>query len=439
MMFDLVPVIFYSVISNMYLLVTYVINLMYLSTKFFSQSENENHIVCESSGNRIICESSDNRKICESSGRQTCIHDLPKDLFIEVLLRLPVKSLLRFKVVCKAWRSCISNPKFVKRHVASTTKNPNNDFFILHSRDGDQLLAINVNFPHRTISLKIPMPASDYFDCFDIIGSCNGLLCVALKCNGNELPTKLYLWNPANGKLKQISKYSIKFKPNSDDYRVSVGFGYDYTSGDYKVVRIVTYQRYFEFGVRVVIDNSIKHRVEVYSLNKDSWKEIKVDSKFRSPYWLVGGNCPIIVNGSPYWLVGRDSGSSWDLLSFNMQSEEFSTILLPGGLSSSIIEIIEFKDSVAIIESRLTVRTDIWTLDADRCFNKTIAINRLLIRSIVGCLKTGEFVGISSSNELVLYDSVNDAVIIPSQRRMDANRYYNFRSYNYSESLVNLI
>lgn len=34
---------------------------------------------------------------------------LPQDLVIQILLRLPVKSLVRFKSVCKSWLSFISD------------------------------------------------------------------------------------------------------------------------------------------------------------------------------------------------------------------------------------------------------------------------------------------------------------------------------------------
>ncbi|XP_057459207.1 F-box protein CPR1-like [Lotus japonicus] len=39
-------------------------------------------------------------------------YTLPEDLMVEIMLRLPVRSLLRFKCVCKLWLSLISNPEF---------------------------------------------------------------------------------------------------------------------------------------------------------------------------------------------------------------------------------------------------------------------------------------------------------------------------------------
>lgn len=41
---------------------------------------------------------------------------LPHDLVVDILLSLPVRSLVRFKCVCTSWRSLISNPQFAKSH-----------------------------------------------------------------------------------------------------------------------------------------------------------------------------------------------------------------------------------------------------------------------------------------------------------------------------------
>ncbi|KEH18960.1 F-box protein interaction domain protein [Medicago truncatula] len=42
---------------------------------------------------------------------------LPSELIIQILLRLPVKSLLCFKCICKSWLSLISDPHFANSHV----------------------------------------------------------------------------------------------------------------------------------------------------------------------------------------------------------------------------------------------------------------------------------------------------------------------------------
>ncbi|KAG6431360.1 hypothetical protein SASPL_109439 [Salvia splendens] len=53
------------------------------------------------------------------------IPKLPNDVIIEILTRLPVKPLLKFKCVCKSWRALISSTQFVAAHLEFTKSAPN--------------------------------------------------------------------------------------------------------------------------------------------------------------------------------------------------------------------------------------------------------------------------------------------------------------------------
>lgn len=166
----------------------------------------------------------------------------------------------------------------------------------------------------------------------------------------------------------------------------------------------------------------------MYSLIKNSWKEIEVNLKFGTP---VESYSPVFVKGSIYWTVRKRT-----LLSFNVQSEDFCTISLPPDTACDSCQetrcddLFEFKGSVAFIHDCQII--NIWTLDDHGCWIKKLAINSETIRVIVGCLKTGEILGCNFRNKLVLYDSVNE-VAKSIQRNMHTHR-----TYNYSESLVDL-
>ena len=48
---------------------------------------------------------------------------LPYEIVVDVLSRLPVKSLMRFQCVCKSFKSLITDPSFAKKHLhASATR-----------------------------------------------------------------------------------------------------------------------------------------------------------------------------------------------------------------------------------------------------------------------------------------------------------------------------
>ncbi|KAK1401165.1 F-box domain-containing protein [Heracleum sosnowskyi] len=351
--------------------------------------------------------------------------NLPEHVFVEnILFLLPVKSLVCMRSVCKSWRSRILNPDFIELHMAKTMADPYSDNLIAHDRWGhdNQLSVVNTNFLDKGVSC-LDFPSNLPKPCY-VVGSCNGLLCVACE-QSRQILKELYIWNPATREVKHVHEHTyINIYKMSNINQGSLGFCFDISSSDYKVVRIVTEHRFAP----------VMSRVEVYSLIKNYWKEIKVDD------FEVESNCPAIVKGSIYWIVkhGLVYRRPSALLSFDVKSENFCTISLPDSIMShkysSDIELLEFKESVALILGNSTNEDiTIWTLDDDSCWimKFTIALRPSPIRKIVGCLKTGEFVG-KDCDELLVYNPVNN-VVKQTQLKMVTPRIY-----SYSESLVNL-
>ncbi|PQQ07855.1 hypothetical protein Pyn_38937 [Prunus yedoensis var. nudiflora] len=54
--------------------------------------------------------------ICTSSYRRPCLPELPFEVIIEILSRLPVESVLRFKCVCRQWCSTFQEEDFIAKH-----------------------------------------------------------------------------------------------------------------------------------------------------------------------------------------------------------------------------------------------------------------------------------------------------------------------------------
>ncbi|KAL8091247.1 hypothetical protein AgCh_040376 [Apium graveolens] len=283
-----------------------------------------------------------------------------------------------------------------------TSTNPENHSFIAHNNSQHTLCLINKNFLDIANDFKLPLKLNKprAYDGLNIVGSCNGLICLSYKRQRQRLKRRLYLWNPATRQLKDINDYThIINKYNYYYHGVSIGFGFDLSSSDYK-------------------------------------KEIKVDLKFRVHKYESYDLHPATVKGSPYWIIEQNPvDQQLAMISFNMQSEKFSTISLPDGMChrySSIVNIIEFKESVAVAVAARSLDEDIniWTLDDDNGWIKKFTIPNPKFR-ISACLKNGDFVG-DIFYRLVVYDSVNE-VVTPTQLLVVRPTIY-----NYSESLVNL-
>lgn len=164
---------------------------------------------------------------------------LPEDMVVnEILPKLPVQSLLRFKRVSKKWFDLIANDsRFVSAHLR-------------HHSNATQLSIILARYSssrrsryrtYRTRSLLLVdepnVVESDMSyiptrpDCTGehrIVGSSNGLVCVV-----NFYDT--ILWNPATREWRNVPE--APFPPFVTE--VGWGFGFDQKSKNYKVIRIL--------------------------------------------------------------------------------------------------------------------------------------------------------------------------------------------------------
>ncbi|KAG5586726.1 hypothetical protein H5410_047160 [Solanum commersonii] len=131
---------------------------------------------------------------------------LPTKLVIEILSRLPMKSLLKYRSVSKSWISIISSPKFIKTHLRVSVDNKE----CTHHRLLMKLDRANSNLKDCSFSsllynesvietndLNCPMENSGVS--FYIVGSINGLICLA------DGTGDLFLWNPTIKKYKKLS------------------------------------------------------------------------------------------------------------------------------------------------------------------------------------------------------------------------------------------
>ncbi|XVF57104.1 hypothetical protein PTKIN_Ptkin06aG0176900 [Pterospermum kingtungense] len=152
--------------------------------------------------------------------KQKRMVNLPEDLVLaEIMTRLPPKSILRFRCLSKSWKVSLSSSDFITMHLNRVQQCKYDDMqhLILRSTD-DSLQSINYEADPKTAShLDFPSKYShhNYFPNLGVLGSCNGLLCVALSRK------TLILWNPSIKEFKELPLSS----PLDDENRDRVGFG----------------------------------------------------------------------------------------------------------------------------------------------------------------------------------------------------------------------
>uniref|UniRef100_A0A2N9IPB9 F-box domain-containing protein n=1 Tax=Fagus sylvatica TaxID=28930 RepID=A0A2N9IPB9_FAGSY len=218
---------------------------------------------------------SDNAKVsCDS---------LPVEIVTQILLRLPIKSIIISTSVCKTWKSIIQNPTFISTHLHHSINNNNN---------------------HNLLLFRL--------------------------CEDEADITEIYaLHNDDDNDFTEHTRKFLKLPyPNvtftHGEFDASIGFGFDPKTNDYKVVRVLCLE---------IDPNILKDRpaVEVFTLSSGEWRMV---TAALPPICVVNRfETQVFVNGAIHWLAFKRSGGGIKLdhfvLVFNLGDEVFHEILLP--------------------------------------------------------------------------------------------------------------
>ncbi|XP_061352046.1 F-box/kelch-repeat protein At3g23880-like [Gastrolobium bilobum] len=331
------------------------------------------------------------------------------DVIHEILLRLPVKSLVRFKCVCKSWHSLISDSHFAKSHyelsAAPTHKllqitcvgYKARSFDVDASLQDDSFVVSLVPpLPKLVKSLVPPLPKLvEYYAL--IWGSCRGFVLIENELASMERPhlteeyQNLYIWNPSTGFHRDMSYSEMGQECQNAESaeRLLIGFGYDPSADDYLVVML--WPKY---------DSHIETRLVLFSLRTNSLKEMQGPY---IPYYHID-NPSFFCNDAIHWLAYDENFLATVILAFDLIKKNFYEISLPDGE--------EYK-----VQSS-------WTM---------LEIPRYL--SVVCMAKGGELVALSFDAEFMKF---NDKGELLARCEYDSDGQSRFKVAAYTESLLSL-
>ncbi|XP_059632831.1 F-box/kelch-repeat protein At3g23880-like [Cornus florida] len=230
---------------------------------------------------------------------------LPHDIIYDILLLQPINSVGRFRCVCREWNNLLTRSDFIKKHVLKASGKHR---LIVSSLEYH--VSRDLEAPYNIVMTKLEFPWKEHVH--EIMGSCNGLLCVFVDHN------YLFLWNPTTRVYKQLPPPpSWLEKPIY--HPLFYGFGYNISIDgcyNYKVV-------IGGHGIKSSI-------VEVYCQKTSSWRRIQ-DFPCLNTLQARG----TFVNGFLHWLgfVGRGNGYSnnycHNIVFLDLAKEEFGEVLVP--------------------------------------------------------------------------------------------------------------
>ncbi|EOY23537.1 F-box domain - like 10 [Theobroma cacao] len=262
---------------------------------------------------------------------------LPQNTITDILSRLPVKSLTRFKLVSKNWAHLTSTPAFIAAHLRRSSSDPSLLIRRYRIHNGSEFgfwLITNPTRKFRSQLLDFPSDES-LLRLPKIVGSVDGLVCLDVSpCYASDF----VLWNPGTKQFKHLPFPLITSSKSNPIWLVFLGFGFDSFNNDYKLVRIVSFKRN---------DASPFLRVEVYSWREGVWKEI--EESFDSTL-LCGVPEGVVVDGSLNWLaIGlQDFADRKFVISFDMGREVFKRIALPAVTRFGNVKVMSYMGLLAI-------------------------------------------------------------------------------------------
>ncbi|KAI3894935.1 hypothetical protein MKX03_022873 [Papaver bracteatum] len=308
---------------------------------------------------------------CSSSGVVMGIELLVS----EILSRLPAKSLMRFKCVCKQWQSLIQRDRsFIDLHLTRSKTSCNFavggiSLFIKwptwHSFDFSSVELILSQGRVETVRREVPGPRTSYGT--HIFGAVNGLIAFV-----KRQMRSVCIFNPSTGQSTPWIQSMIRQQHESlyekiqviDEYGHCVTrqiqyvnsnwyyFGYDPVTMEHKVVCIwkkMIYKRHGEFLRFENICEVMTVDGRQHNKNNLSWR--RIDNEFVIPPTISPSDfsCSLYINGSIYWLC---TGEEPLVVEFNVGSEKFRVISIP----NYIIKEIRYCDCKLIqIDGRLAV------------------------------------------------------------------------------------
>ena len=132
------------------------------------------------------------------------------------------------------------------------------------------------DYPFHVQFLKSPC------EIYRVVGSCDGLLC--LSDDKLSYTSRLCFWNPCVRKLVELPLPNVTYTTHGG-FDVTIGFGLDPKTNDYKVVRVVTLLDGLD------LENS-RPEFEIYSLSTGEWRMLNASLAPQA-----------FVNGALHWVA----------------------------------------------------------------------------------------------------------------------------------------
>nr|XP_023918080.1 F-box/kelch-repeat protein At3g23880-like [Quercus suber] len=268
---------------------------------------------------------------------------LPDHLVLNIFANLPVKSVLRFRCLSKTWYSSLATPNFISTHLHHHRLH--DDAYLIHMHP-EVYVPTTASFRLSKSNTPIccmvardsatfneiseyPVPSAFHLSSFQMVGSCNGLVCIARYGWTLTIAHAIYLWNPSIRKFKRLPYFSSR-----RFFWIFTGFAYQSETNDYKVVKI-SYPCHPTRLREVETEIGKEAEAEVYTLSSNSWRRVGISLRKNVKVSYIKDWPATFVCGALHWLGAVSDGEAITyhnmILSFDVNNDKFGEIALPCG------------------------------------------------------------------------------------------------------------
>ncbi|XP_010918081.1 F-box protein At5g49610-like [Elaeis guineensis] len=287
---------------------------------------------------------------------------IPHDIIFNILERLPAKSILRFRGVCKSWSSLISDPYFLLCHAHRAKPS------VLLTRYTQPSLGLQLqpvrctNTQTTTFEVRCP--------CLSLLASCDGLLCfqgIPFGTRRHYSPGYYYVCNP-------LTDEWITLPEAWCNNGFLCAFYHHSSMNEYRLLRNSPYG------------------YEILTIGAKEWRRITClfdanPSPMLEFYVLHGppslDKPPISVHGKLHYLPTIGTPLIWLIIVFDIDSEKFGLMSLPESCRTKEWTIHESR--LIELEGKLGVSTiapdamlDIWMLED---YEKQVWVKRYRVQT----------------------------------------------------------
>ncbi|KAL7583670.1 hypothetical protein Lser_V15G45564 [Lactuca serriola] len=254
------------------------------------------------------------------------MENLPVEVMVHILSRLPVKTIIHCKCVSKKWLDLISDSYFANLHLQKSPSslmihhNSENEMTDYHKPGILKWVEVEDELDHHRLHhdpvMRLDLNLAPIFQRSQIlpVGSVNGLLCL---WQFGQRKDNTYICNPITREYMILPRQQYY----REGYAIIVYcFGVVSLTHEYKVIRI------FQGDIPPINPTSSSRpsllEAEIYTLGTGKWRSLG-----HVAYWLNGFSGPFL-NGYAHWIV-VDDDSPQKLCAFDFDKETFELFPSP--------------------------------------------------------------------------------------------------------------